>query len=189
MAGRVRQGQRGGAAVPGHLRQGQLLPRDSGPGAGAGEEDSARDLFRLEQELEIPLVATNDSHYLCGEDSHAHDVMLCVQTGAKIHDANRFKFDSRPVLCEERRRDGAAVSRIRRACCSGPWRLPSAATSSCTRWTIRFRSLRCRRGTPSTATLRRCAARGCKKRMETAVRQLELRGELRRATPMSTRRG
>jgi DNA polymerase-3 subunit alpha len=51
-------------------------------------------LFRLERELAIPLVATNDSHYLCGEDSHAHDVMLCVQTGAKIHDKERFRFDS-----------------------------------------------------------------------------------------------
>jgi DNA polymerase III subunit alpha len=52
------------------------------------------DLYRLERELGIPLVATNDSHYLCGEDSHAHDVMLCVQTGAKIHDKERFRFDS-----------------------------------------------------------------------------------------------
>jgi len=52
------------------------------------------DLYRLERELGIPLVATNDSHYLCGEDSHAHDVMLCVQTGAKIHDKDRFRFDS-----------------------------------------------------------------------------------------------
>ena len=51
------------------------------------------DLFRLEQELDIPLVITNDSHYLCGDDSHAHDVMLCVQTGSKLHDAKRFKFD------------------------------------------------------------------------------------------------
>ena len=51
-------------------------------------------LFRLERELSIPLVATNDSHYLCGEDSHAHDVMLCVQTGAKVHDKERFRFDS-----------------------------------------------------------------------------------------------
>ncbi len=53
-----------------------------------------KDLFRLEKELDIPMLATNDSHYLCGDDSHAHDVMLCVQTGAKVHDANRFKFDS-----------------------------------------------------------------------------------------------
>ncbi|WP_109484924.1 DNA polymerase III subunit alpha [Occallatibacter savannae] len=51
-------------------------------------------LFQLEKDLNIPLVLTNDSHYLCGEDSHAHDVMLCVQTGAKIHDADRFRFDS-----------------------------------------------------------------------------------------------
>ncbi|HEX8710380.1 MAG TPA: DNA polymerase III subunit alpha [Terracidiphilus sp.] len=60
----------------------------------ADERKIQADLFRLEKELEIPLVLTNDSHYLCGEDSHAHDVMLCVQTGAKIHDADRFRFDS-----------------------------------------------------------------------------------------------
>jgi len=58
------------------------------------EKKIRAELFRLERELAIPLVATNDSHYLCGEDSHAHDVMLCVQTGAKIHETNRFKFDS-----------------------------------------------------------------------------------------------
>ncbi|MFY9854609.1 MAG: DNA polymerase III subunit alpha [Terracidiphilus sp.] len=51
-------------------------------------------LFRLEKELNIPMVLTNDSHYLCGDDSHAHDVMLCVQTGSKIHDKERFRFDS-----------------------------------------------------------------------------------------------
>jgi DNA polymerase-3 subunit alpha len=62
-----------------------------------GLEDERRiqnGLFQLEKDLDIPLVATNDSHYLCGEDSHAHDVMLCVQTGSKIHDKERFRFDS-----------------------------------------------------------------------------------------------
>jgi DNA polymerase-3 subunit alpha len=58
------------------------------------ERKIQNDLFRMERELAIPMIATNDSHYLCGEDSHAHDVMLCVQTNAKIHDADRFKFDS-----------------------------------------------------------------------------------------------
>ncbi len=58
------------------------------------ERKIQNDLFRMERELGIPLIATNDSHYLCGEDSHAHDVMLCVQTGSKVHDAKRFKFDS-----------------------------------------------------------------------------------------------
>ncbi|HWX54221.1 MAG TPA: DNA polymerase III subunit alpha [Verrucomicrobiae bacterium] len=50
------------------------------------------DLFRLEKELGIPMVATNDSHYLCEDDAHAQDVLVCVQTGKSIHDTNRLKF-------------------------------------------------------------------------------------------------
>src|SRR3974377_601509 len=49
-------------------------------------------LLELEQELGIPLVATNDSHYLCEDDSHAQDVMVCIQTGKSINDTNRLKF-------------------------------------------------------------------------------------------------
>ncbi len=51
------------------------------------------DLFRLEKELDIPLIATNDSHYIGHDDHHAHDVLLCVQTGSTIHDEKRFRFD------------------------------------------------------------------------------------------------
>jgi DNA polymerase-3 subunit alpha len=50
------------------------------------------DLFRLEKELGLPMVATNDSHYLCEDDAHAQDVLVCVQTGKSIHDENRLKF-------------------------------------------------------------------------------------------------
>jgi DNA polymerase-3 subunit alpha len=49
-------------------------------------------LFQLEKELGIPLVATNDSHYLCEDDAQAQDVMLCIQTGKSIQDTNRMKF-------------------------------------------------------------------------------------------------
>jgi len=49
-------------------------------------------LFQLERELGLPLVATNDSHYLCEDDAHAQDVMLCIQTGKSIQDTNRMKF-------------------------------------------------------------------------------------------------
>jgi DNA polymerase-3 subunit alpha len=52
------------------------------------------DLFRLEKELGIPMVATNDSHYLCEDDAHAQDVLICVQTGKSIHDTNRLKFQT-----------------------------------------------------------------------------------------------
>jgi DNA polymerase-3 subunit alpha len=50
-------------------------------------------LFQLEKELGQPMVATNDSHYLCEDDAHAQDVMLCIQTGKSIHDTQRMKFD------------------------------------------------------------------------------------------------
>src|SRR5436305_11025278 len=43
------------------------------------------DLFRLAKELAMPMVATNDSHYLCEDDAHAQDVLVCVQTGKSIH--------------------------------------------------------------------------------------------------------
>jgi DNA polymerase-3 subunit alpha len=49
-------------------------------------------LFRLEKDLGIPLVATNDSHYLCEDDAHAQDVMVCIQTGQSILYPNRMKF-------------------------------------------------------------------------------------------------
>ena len=49
-------------------------------------------LFRLEKDLGLPLVATNDSHYLCEDDAHAQDVMVCIQTGKSIQEPNRMKF-------------------------------------------------------------------------------------------------
>src|SRR5215813_1691691 len=50
------------------------------------------DLFRIEKELGIPMVATNDSHYLCEDDAHAQDVLVCVQTGKSVNETNRLKF-------------------------------------------------------------------------------------------------
>ena len=44
--------------------------------------------------LSIPMVATNDCHYLNKEDKKAHDILLCIQTGDTITNQNRFKFDS-----------------------------------------------------------------------------------------------
>ena len=123
------------------------------------ERKIQNDLFRLERELEIPLILTNDSHYLCGEDSHAHDVMLCVQTDAEDSRRGPLQIRLRPVLRQERRRDGAASFPTRRACSRAPWRLPSAATSSSTRSTIRSRNSPFPKATPLTATSSRCAAR------------------------------
>ncbi|MBI9076506.1 MAG: DNA polymerase III subunit alpha [Desulfatibacillum sp.] len=49
-------------------------------------------LAELAEKLDIPLVGTNDCHYLKAKDAKAHEVLLCIQTNKTIHDANRFKF-------------------------------------------------------------------------------------------------
>jgi len=51
-------------------------------------------LLRIAHELKLPLVATNDSHYLCKGDAKPHDVLLCIQTGALVSDEKRFKFQT-----------------------------------------------------------------------------------------------
>ena len=51
-------------------------------------------LIKLSNETGIELVATNDVHYLDKEDSIAHDVLLCIQTGTTIDEENRMKFPS-----------------------------------------------------------------------------------------------
>jgi len=49
-------------------------------------------LKKLSQEYSIPLVATNDCHYLNQDEAFAHEVLLCIQTGKTINDKGRFKF-------------------------------------------------------------------------------------------------
>ena len=51
-------------------------------------------LIRLARELEIPLVATNDSHYLTKEDSRMHHVLICIQTGKTVEDEDVLEFGS-----------------------------------------------------------------------------------------------
>jgi len=51
-----------------------------------------RDLVRLSKESGIPLVATNDCHYLTQSDSHAQEVLMCIQTGKTMSDPQRMKF-------------------------------------------------------------------------------------------------
>ena len=58
------------------------------------EEEAAilPDLKRLSQELELPMVATNDVHYVNQEDAKAQDVLLCIQTLSTVDDPDRMKF-------------------------------------------------------------------------------------------------
>ena len=51
-------------------------------------------LIELSRELDIPLVATNDAHYLKKEDAYNHEVLLCIQTGKRMNDEDRMRFDT-----------------------------------------------------------------------------------------------
>ncbi|MBM9460493.1 DNA polymerase III subunit alpha [Nocardioides sp. zg-536] len=51
------------------------------------------DLLRLGKQLNIPPIATNDSHYNNPEDADAHDALICVASGKRLSDTNRLKFD------------------------------------------------------------------------------------------------
>ncbi|HMG85720.1 MAG TPA: DNA polymerase III subunit alpha [Terracidiphilus sp.] len=145
------------------------------------EKKIQADLFRLEKELDIPLVLTNDSHYLCGEDSHAHDVMLCVQTGSKIHDAERFRFDSDQFFVKS----ADEMGRI----------FPDSPGVTTTTMEIAercnfklhavdnpFPEFAVPMGHTIDSYFEEVCREGLKKRLETAVRQLELRGVRRSPT-------
>ncbi len=60
----------------------------------AEQEKVNRQLVELAKELSIPVVATNDCHYGERADFHAHDVLLCVQTGKTVSDDNRLKLET-----------------------------------------------------------------------------------------------
>ena len=99
-------------------------------------------LFRLEKELGLPLVATNDSHYLCEDDAHAQDVMLCIQTGKSIQDTNRMKFQGTDFSSRVTTKCSAS-SKTRRTCSAARWALPNAATCGWRKSAIRFRTSMC----------------------------------------------
>ncbi|HBF38081.1 MAG TPA: DNA polymerase III subunit alpha, partial [Firmicutes bacterium] len=60
----------------------------------AEQRNLNRNLAKLAAQNGIPLVATNDVHYLNREDAEAHDVLLCIQTGKTIEDTNRMRFST-----------------------------------------------------------------------------------------------
>ena len=57
-------------------------------------------LLRLSQETGLELVATNDVHYTFTEDAKAHDILLCIQTGKKVTDEDRMRYEGGQYYCK-----------------------------------------------------------------------------------------
>ena len=87
-------------------------------------------LLEIARELDLPLVATNDCHYLNREDAKAHEVLLCIQTGKTMNDPNRMHFPPQEFYVKSPGGDGGRLSTTPPRPLPIPWRLPSAAISS-----------------------------------------------------------
>ncbi len=57
-------------------------------------------MLRMSKELGIDLVATNDIHYTFDKDAAAHDILLCIQTGKKVADENRMRYEGGQYYCK-----------------------------------------------------------------------------------------
>jgi DNA polymerase-3 subunit alpha len=58
------------------------------------QEDCMRGAVEIARAMGLPLVATSDAHYLVQDDSQAHDILLCINTGKTVDDPNRMRFDN-----------------------------------------------------------------------------------------------
>ena len=72
-------------------------------------------LGRLSADTGIPLVATNDSHYLRQDDARAHEIMLCIQTGKTMSDPNRMRFEQPAFYLKSRQEMMALFGEVEEA--------------------------------------------------------------------------
>jgi DNA polymerase-3 subunit alpha len=78
-------------------------------------------LVQIAKAIDAPLIATNDSHYCKREDAVAHDALLCVQTGATIHDPRRFKFEGQEHYLKSAREMRHIFREVPAACDNTLW--------------------------------------------------------------------
>ena len=73
------------------------------------ERRVTKDLLRLAADLNAPLLATNDSHYVKPTDREVQDAMLCINSGSVLSDPDRFKFGRRLLLPASSCRNAQAI--------------------------------------------------------------------------------
>ena len=73
------------------------------------ERRAMNGLVRLHRELDIPLAATNDAHYVEKGDAKIHDVLLCIQTGKTVDDADRMRFEGEEFYLKSEQEMRAAI--------------------------------------------------------------------------------
>jgi DNA polymerase-3 subunit alpha len=137
-----------------------------------------RQMFQLEKDLDIPLIATNDSHYIEDVDSRAHEVLLCVQTAASMNDPKRFKFDTQEFYiksADEMHRLFADNPEV----CTRTMQFPERCALELRKVDNPFPHFDCPDGMDLDAYFEQVCREGWRKRRESTVKHLEDTGKLR----------
>src|SRR6201996_1275527 len=136
-------------------------------------------MFRLEKDLNIPLIATNDSHYIEDQDARSHEVLLCVQTADSMNNPKRFKFDTQEFYiksAEEMHRLFKEAPEV----CTRTMQFAERCSLELTKVKNPFPRFEVPEGETIDSYFEQVCRAGWKKRRETAVAYLESQGILRK---------
>ncbi len=139
-------------------------------------------LFQLERDLGIPLVATNDSHYVAADDCRAHEILLCVQTAGSMNDPKRFKFDTQQFYlksADEMHRTFAGHEEV----CTRTMQFVDRCNLKMSKVSDPFPNFVVPEGETLDSYFEKVCREGLTKRLDTAVAHLRNRGLLRKSIP------
>jgi DNA polymerase-3 subunit alpha len=137
-------------------------------------------MFKLEKDLDIPLIATNDSHYIEDQDSRAHEVLLCVQTAGSMNDPKRFKFDTQEFYIKSADEMHRLFSHAPEVC-TRTMQFPERCNLELTKVENPFPKFDCPDGMDLDAYFEQVCRAGWRHRRDTAIKHLEDTGKLRKS--------
>jgi DNA polymerase III subunit alpha len=139
-------------------------------------------LYKMERDLDIPLIATNDSHYVAADDSRAHEILLCVQTAGSMNDPNRFKFDTQEFYiksAEEMQRTFSEHPEV----CTRTMQFVDRCNLKLSKVDNPFPEFPVPEGHTLESYFEEICREGLRKRLDTAVAHLRDRGLLKKTIP------
>jgi len=137
-------------------------------------------MFRLEKDLDIPLIATNDSHYIAADDSRAHEILLCVQTADSMNNPKRFHFDTNEFYIKTAE-EMARLFPDNPSVISGTMQFPGRCKLEMKKVDDPFPAFDVPEGQTLDSYFEQVCREGWKHRRETTVAHLEGRGILRKS--------
>jgi DNA polymerase-3 subunit alpha len=137
-------------------------------------------MFRLEKDLDIPLIATNDSHYIEDQDSRAHEVLLCVQTAGSMNDPKRFKFDTQEFYIKSADQMHQLFAHAPEVC-TRTMQFPERCNLELTKVKNPFPKFDCPDGMDLDTYFEQVCRAGWATRRDTAIRHLEATGKLKKS--------